>query len=95
MTDSFANHPPSIGELRSEKTECATDWTPRDALINTLRRIDSGELKLEVLVIAMRRAPEAGAERGQLSYVVASPDHFITTGLLHVTLFALEHAQDP
>lgn len=94
MTDSFANHPPSISELRSDKTECAADWTPRDALISTLRRIDSGELKVEALVIAMRRAPEVGAERGQLSYAVASPDHFITVGLLHATLFCLQHAQD-
>lgn len=95
MTDSFANHPPSIGELRSDKTECAADWTPRDALINTLRQIDSGELELEAIVIAMLRAPEPDSKQGKLSYTLSSPDHFIATGLLHATLFALEHAQEP
>jgi hypothetical protein len=48
----YSNHPPTIGEIRSDKSESAADWSPRDALITALRAIDSGEWKPEYLLIA-------------------------------------------
>lgn len=40
--ENFKDYPQSIGELRSDKTQNASDWTPRDTLIDILRRIDNG-----------------------------------------------------
>ncbi len=41
-TENFADHPPTIGELRSDKSQDAKDWSIRDMLICLLRDIDSG-----------------------------------------------------
>lgn len=43
LPESFANHPASVAELRSDKSDKPGDWTPRDALIAMLRDIDSGK----------------------------------------------------
>lgn len=51
MTESFADAPQTITELRSDKTGRANDWTPRDALVATLREIDSGKFSPEQLVM--------------------------------------------
>lgn len=37
MTDDFANHPKSITEIKSDRSNSAKDWTPRDVLIDVLR----------------------------------------------------------
>lgn len=66
--------------MRSDKTESARDWKPRDALISVLREIDSGEIDPEVLVIAMKCTDAKGKER--FNYRVSSPDPFLTFGLL-------------
>jgi len=42
MTEDFSNHPYTIGELRANKTQSASQWTVRDMLIDALREIDSG-----------------------------------------------------
>lgn len=51
MTDDYSNHPPTISELKSNKSGKASDWTPRDAIIAALRDIDSGEVDPETLII--------------------------------------------
>lgn len=38
----FADHPQTVGEIRSDKTQNAKDWSIRDMLICLLRDIDSG-----------------------------------------------------
>lgn len=38
----FADHPQTVGEIRSDKTQAAKDWSIRDMLICLLRDIDSG-----------------------------------------------------
>ena len=52
MSDDFSNHPPTVSELKSNKTGSAKDWTPRDALIAALRDLDSGEIDPETLIVA-------------------------------------------
>lgn len=51
MMDDFTKYPVTIGELKKDSS--AHSWTPRDCLVSVLRSIDSGELKPEVLVVAM------------------------------------------
>ena len=83
MTD-YKDHPPSVTELRSEKTNDAADWTPRDALITALRDIDSGRQEPTCLVIIMGMIDESSIIM-PLSYV-SSPNKFVTAGLLSIAL---------
>jgi hypothetical protein len=51
LLDSFADYPKTVGEHRSDKTDEASDWTPRDALIAMLRDIDTGVVAPDNLII--------------------------------------------
>lgn len=51
MSEDFSSHPPTMGELRAEKTGVARSWSPRDVLISLLRDIDSGAIEVQSLVI--------------------------------------------
>lgn len=53
MTDDYSEHPTTVGEIKAGKSTQLTDWTPRDALIATLREIDSGKIKPDNLFIFM------------------------------------------
>lgn len=44
----YSNYPLSITEI---KAKTGAEWTPRDALISALRDLDSGELKMNRIVI--------------------------------------------
>lgn len=54
----FSTHPPTIGELRCDRSGNANDWTPRDALIKALRDLDSGDWKPNKLCIIGARVDE-------------------------------------
>lgn len=51
---SFADEPMSLTERRARQENNAALQTPRDAIIDMLRRIDREELELKVVVIAYR-----------------------------------------
>lgn len=53
MSDDFSDYPRSVKEVRAERADDATAWTPRDALIKLLREIDEG-LSVDALVICYR-----------------------------------------
>jgi hypothetical protein len=82
MVEEFAKHPVSVLEVISERSGNAADWTPRDALINLLREIDSGEVKPDALVICLREAVSPGVT--STSYRNCGPD-------IHTSLGLLEH----
>lgn len=86
MSDDFKNHPKSITELRAEKEEDASKWTPRDALISVLRDIDSGETSPDALVICYHEKLEGGHKT---SYVSATPNLVIALGLMDRTAFKM------
>lgn len=73
--DDFSKVPRTLGEARSEKTQDGADWSPRDALIHLLRKIDSGEVQVKELVISYR-----GEEDGHV--LNASADIWSALGLL-------------
>ena len=60
MVENFKDHPVSIGEIRSDKSDNAADWTPRDALISLLRRIDNGE-DVDQLIISFHVTEDGGS----------------------------------
>ena len=81
MTDNFADHPRSVTEIKSDRTRRANDWTPRDVLIELLRKIDGGELpNLDALVVCYRDKPENGAVKSY--YSASSPDIHVSLGLI-------------
>ena len=51
LPSNFADYPKTLGEHRSDKSDQANDWTPRDALIAMLRDIDSGAASPDNLII--------------------------------------------
>lgn len=84
MTDTpenFANHPASITEIKGDKENNAATWKPRDALIATLRDIDSGKIKPNALVIVYSEILE---EKGysQTSWAAAGATLIHTLGML-------------
>ncbi len=85
MTDypeSFANFPQSVGDVRSERTMRAKDWTPREALIDVLRLIDSGEFAPDTLIVAMSGPGLSGGVR--VRFRVSSPSPVSTLGTLEM-----------
>lgn len=82
MTDSFAEHPISIAEARSSKTDLARDWSPRDVLVALLRDIDKGDLDIDAVVVFMRPRAKGGGFPFRCTYRVSSPDYYTTLGLV-------------
>lgn len=50
-TDNYANYPLSLADVRSDRSRNSMDWTPRDALIDLLRDIDSGKFDPKSMLI--------------------------------------------
>ena len=83
MTD-YKDHPPSVSELRADKSDDASDWTPRDALITALRDIDSGECEPTCLIVVMGHVMENYSNPPDC--YVSSPNKYITIGMLSMAL---------
>lgn len=91
MRDNFAQAPVSIAEKRAQIEGHAAKWTPRDALINTLRSIDSGELQgYEVGVIILGKIESDG--RSCVHYAIASPSTLHTMGAIERAKHILNRA---
>lgn len=76
----YSNHPVSLAEVRSSKTQNAADWTPRDALITVLRKIDRGEIAPEAIIIAWAQFKPGGVT--DFGFQNAAPNIIVSTGLL-------------
>lgn len=82
--ESFADYPQTLNEAKSDKSGSARDWTPREAIIAMLRRIDSGELTdLELAVVTVRCKTDDGL--GKTAYFSSSPSFNATLGALELT----------
>lgn len=53
MDDDFSKTPQSIAEIRANRAEKASLWTPRDALISALRDIDNKTINPFVLFLVI------------------------------------------
>lgn len=78
--DSFADYPKSISAVRADKSESSRDWSPRDALIDALGRIDTGELKPMCLSILIATENEDGSD--QTTHVIRAGRGIVLDGLL-------------
>ena len=72
MNENFADHPETVGEVRSGRNGQGTAWTPRDVLIHVLRKIDRGEMAPESLVVCWREVDEHNTRTG--GFFQAAPD---------------------
>jgi hypothetical protein len=86
--DDFSKHPKSITELRAQRTQRASDWTPRDALIELLRDIDSGAVTVDALVIIGRQIEGDGVH---LLRRICAPDAITSVGLLNRASFQIQY----
>ena len=80
---SFKDHPASVTELRATRNSDGTEWTPRDALISMLRKIDEG-LDVDSLIITYKYHKDPD-DTGYVSSCTAAPDAFTALGMLLIT----------
>lgn len=80
MNDDFSDHPKTIGEIRSDKSQKAEHWSPRDALIAALREIDSGEMKVDSCVLVFGKIEKGGSETN--IKVAGNHSTYVTLGLI-------------
>lgn len=85
----FANEPKSITELKGKKSGNMVDWKPRDAIIDALRAIDSGEFPHLDAVIVCMRSNKGGGET-MTSFRQACPDYHTSVGLLHAVAHKID-----
>lgn len=81
----YEDTPVSIGEVRADKTRSAADWTPREALVELLRRIDSGEYPdMDTLILCWRTVKKTASKALEINsfYSASSPDIHTTLGVL-------------
>jgi hypothetical protein len=77
---SFAAHPRSLNEHKSDKSRDAADWAPRDALISVLREIDEG-LKVDSIAIGYSQIEGANSKS---FFAIAGPNPIITLGTIEM-----------
>lgn len=90
MVDDFADHPKSVTEIRSARSDRACDWTPRDVLIDVLRAIDEKRIDPDALVVVMRATSETEGAVSHISFRISSPDYHTTLGLLTSTIYRVQ-----
>lgn len=73
----YANEPKTVTTLRAEKESDASKWTPRDALIDALRRLDSGLIAPTSLIVMFDDSVNK-----QIGWSVSAQDKFLTLGLM-------------
>lgn len=89
----FANHPVSLTEHKATKASDAALWTPRDALIDMLRRIDAGEFKQpRAVIIALDYADDEGD--GAMAYNISSPNFLTSVGLAGRVFYSVNERGD-
>lgn len=85
-TESFTHYPQSLNEVRSARSGNAADWTPREALIQILRDLDSGAIQPDALIVSFREKVGRGF---RTSFSASCPDSGVMIALLEQTKFRI------
>lgn len=88
MMDDFSDMR-TLGAERSERSGRASDWTPRECLVELLREIDAGETTADHLIVAWRPMRKAG-ENENGHFLAAGHSPLVNLGLLAVTTFKMQ-----
>lgn len=81
MSESFANYPISLSEVRSDRECDARLQTPRDVLIFMLREIDAGRIKPDTLIVVYRETDEKDGSFSS-GYNASAPNLQTAIGML-------------
>lgn len=92
MSESFADAPVSLAEVRSDRSQKCSDWTPRDCLIDLLRQIDKGTVRPDVLVISW--AQTVGPDAVNSHYSVAAPNVLAALGVVARSAYRMNAVAD-
>lgn len=79
MTKDYSNEPVSVSQHRAERENDASIWSPRDAAIDFLRRLDAGVINPTRVVICYR---EGEPDDPSTCYTIAGSDPIIHVGML-------------
>lgn len=82
----FSKHPKSVSEIKAERSDLASDMTPRDVLISVLRDIDSRAEKPDIMAVVWRGTDKDG---NYSHYCVSTKDHHVLVGLLSEAVIKL------
>jgi hypothetical protein len=77
----------SIGEVRSDRSGSAAEWSTREMLIYLLRMLDTGGVKADAMVVIWRNAS------GEIEFAQVSPDHDTSVGIAAKGLHAIIHGR--
>lgn len=80
--ENFANYPKSVADIRSDASNKASDWAPRDVLIEMLRKIDGGA---DIKVLSVAYSWEEG-DSHHSSYLAAAPTVGLGVGVASMAL---------
>lgn len=84
--DSFADHPRSLAEVKAEREQDCRLWTPRDVLIDTLRRMDAGDMIVADMIVVYRQRDGDGLSTG---FNLATQDPATVIGMMHRAIFQI------
>lgn len=90
-SESFAEYPVSITTHKATMNRDAALWTPRDALVDMLRRIDRGEIVPRALIIAVDFEDGDG---GAMTFNIASPNFLTSVGLAGRVFYSVNQCGD-
>ena len=72
--------PISLGTVRAEREGNAAAWSPRDVLVDCLKRIDAGTIAPDAIVVVWRE--KDGPCRTRTRFAQSGPDVHTALGLL-------------
>lgn len=88
--ENYADHPKSISEVKSDKAKNGALWTPRDAIIDLLRDIDSGKEKPSDIVICFREVVDVDNGKVRTGFRNAAKDYHVSLGLLDAVRYRIQ-----
>lgn len=89
MTENYAEHPVSLTEAKATREHDGRLWTARDALIELLRRIDSGDVEVGAMVICYAEMEDG--KHATTRFSAAYSDFPTTLGLLNRVAYMLNN----
>ncbi len=87
----YKDHPESVLEIKSNLSQTAVHWTPRDALISALRDIDAGKISPCALIVGCAQVHEDGGVTPH--FYLAAPNGLVALGLIAYVEKELKIAQ--
>lgn len=76
-----SDEPISFSTAKAQRSGNAADWTPRDVLVDTLKRLDAGDINPAGLIISFYEEHDEGLT--DVKFSASVPNVIMATGCLH------------